>query len=191
MTNNFEAAKEQLAIARSLSPMKQQIMFEQALTELQLENTDEALEIFKEAYELAPGYVDARIMYASAAYYANQPQLVDELVNTDELRNSFARNDFAIQAAYQAKDYERLIEMFGVRIAGAPNDAQLRVNLAVAYYESGNIEEAVAVLERAAEDIPAFKTQADSFITDLREGRAPGQPRVTSETVEIIEGETE
>lgn len=185
MTNNLEPAKEQLAIARSLSPNKQQIIFEQALTDLQLGNTDEALEFFKVAYELDTSYNDARTLYGAGAIYANDDELFNSIINTKEKMAHFAQNDIAVQAAYQGQRFDLLREIFEIQIENAPQDPQLRVGLAVTYYESGEVENAINALEKAGDDIPGFKEQADSFIEDLRAGRAPGQPEVTSETVQI------
>jgi len=176
-TNNFEPAAENLAIARSFSPNKQQIIFEQGLVEIQRQDFDAALGFFKEAYELAPEYAQARILYASAALFAGQLELAHELVDSDFMRQ-FSRSDFAIQAAYTAGDYDLLKEMYQIRIDENSNDPQLRTSLAVMYQESGDTDTAIQILEKAGEDIPSFKEQADGFIESLRIGKTPGQAEV-------------
>lgn len=175
MTNNYEVALEQFETARSLSPNKPAIIYEQAFTQLQMGNEDEAREFFREAYELDTDNRDARVYYAAAALNAGQPEIVDELINTDQLLESFAQSDFAVQMAYRNQSYDLLKRMFQARIYENPDNAQYRVNLAVAHYESGDTATAIEILEQAAEDLPAFADQAQGFIDDLRAGRAPGE----------------
>jgi O-antigen ligase/tetratricopeptide (TPR) repeat protein len=177
MTGNIDKAIEQLEIARALSPEKQQIIFEQGLVYLQKQEYQTAYDYFKEAYDLAPAFGQARIFFAIAAIYNGQSEQVDELINTESLKRKFAQNDLAVQATYQTKQYDLLEGIFLLRIEANPNDPQLRVNLAVVYNESGDTERAVGILEQAGEDIPSFKLQAEQFAADLVAGRVPGQPQ--------------
>lgn len=180
MTQKFDQAIEHLAIARSLSPDKQQIIFEQGLAALQTNDTESALNFFREAFELDQSFTQARVFYAAAALFAGQSEIVNEIIETDRHKSFFAHNDLALQAAYQGKHYDVLLDMFETRIQEAPTDPQLRVNLAVIYNESGDVESAIRVLEEAGESIPSFKAQSEGFISDLRAGRQPGQkPEVT------------
>ncbi len=167
MTGKLDLATEQLAIARSLSPRKQLIIIEQGIVQLQKEDFEKAMEFFKEAYELGPQFNDLRTYYAVGAVYNNKPELLDELLVTEDQKVYFALNDLAVQAVYRAKLYPRLIDMFKIQIEHKQTDSQLRANLAYVLHESGNTEEAISVLTKASEDIPAFKPQADQFISSL------------------------
>lgn len=175
VNNQLDLAEEQLEIARALSPNKQQIIFEQGMTQLQKQEYEKATAFFKEAYDLAPSYTTAAVYYATAALYAGDMEQVNELLSDDAVRQNFALNDLSIQAAYATKQFEMLKEMFEVRIERNPLDPQMRTNLAVVYDESGDTEGAIRILEEAGEAIPSFKAQADSFIEDLRAGRRPGE----------------
>lgn len=169
-TGNLKQAEEQLNIARKLSPKKQQILFEFGLMKLQQGNHKEALEVLKEAYELDTNFVTARIYYVAAGFYAGQPELADQLLNTESLRNDFISNDVAVQAVYAAKEFGLLQEMFESRVEKNPTDPQLRVNLAVSYAESGDVQKGVEILEQAIVDIPSFKEQGEGFIANLKQG---------------------
>jgi tetratricopeptide (TPR) repeat protein len=163
----LDKAVEQLKRARELSPRKQQIIFEQGLTELQKQKHQSAFEFFKEAYELAPAYVEAAVFYAIGGIATGQSNLVDELIVTDEAKNSFYTNDLVIQVTYAQKQYALLKDIFNYRIEKSPTDSQLRTNLAYILNESGDVEGAVAILKKAGEDIPEFKEQADMFMTQI------------------------
>jgi len=167
-TGELEKAKEQLDIARSLSPQKQVIMFEQAFNEIALGNTDTALELFKTAYDLGPNLKDVRNNYAIGAVFAKDYELLDEILETEEQKRLFALNQNALNAMYRAGEYERLGDMFRINIEEKPNDVQLRTSLAFILNETGDVEGAIEVLRQAGEDIPSFKTQADQFITELQ-----------------------
>jgi len=190
-TGNLEAATEQLKVARSLSPDKQAIIFEQGLNELQKNNPEKALEYFTEAYELDTEFPEARVFYAIGALYNDQPELANELIDSDRVMQNFSNNDIAVQAAYSAKEYDLLTRMFTDRIERKPNAQENWVSLAVVQHESGDTEAAIETLTEASEQIPNFSEQAEQFIADLRAGRMPGQPaeeptvEVGSESVEV------
>jgi tetratricopeptide (TPR) repeat protein len=191
MAKDTDKAAEQLRIARELSPQKQQIIFEQGLVELQREAYDDALSLFKEAYELDTAYDDAAVFYALSAVYAGKPEVVDEVIKTEGRKVAFAQNDMAVQAVYQKKQYDLLIEMFETRIKLDPQNTQFRVNLAFVLNESGDTGAAVQSLSKAAEDIPSFKTQSEQFIAQLLAGKVPSttksEVRVGNEKVKSVE----
>jgi O-antigen ligase/tetratricopeptide (TPR) repeat protein len=168
-TNNFDQAIEQIEIARSLSPRKQLIIFEQGMAHIQKGEYQKALDILKEPYDLGPQFQDSRILYATAAVYNNRLDLLDELIQTDADKRAFAENQLAVQAVYGAKLYTRLIDMFTLQVETKPDDSQLRTNLAFVLNETGDIDGAIAVLKKAGEDIPVFKEQADGFIASLEQ----------------------
>ena len=162
-----EKAREQLAIARALSPRKQVIIFEQAYTELQSGQYEKAVAFFKEAYDLGPQFMDSRINYAVGALYAGQLGLVDELIATEEQKRAFAQSQMAVQAVYQAKMYPRLVEMLTIQMETKPGDKQVRTSLAYVLNEMGDTKGAIAVLEQAAKDIPEFAPEAQQFIASI------------------------
>lgn len=166
MTNKPERALEELATARELSPLKQQIIYEQGFANLIKQDYDAAFGLFKEAYELAPENGEARVFYAAGALYAGKPEIVAEVI-TDADRAAFVQSDFVVQAAYTGKQYGILVDIFKERIAANPTEPQLRTNLAYILNESGDLSGAVEVLKKAGEDIPSFKAQADEFMTSL------------------------
>jgi len=163
----LEKAEVQLARARELSPKKQQIIFEQGLTQLQKQNYESGHTFFKEAYELDTSYIDARVFYALGGVTTGRYGVVDEVIVTEDQKRAFYTNDLVLQMIYNVKQYPLMIAIFEYRITENPQDQQLRANLAFVLNESGDTEGAIAVLKKASEDIPEFKTQADQFISDI------------------------
>lgn len=163
----LEKAVKQLERARELSPRKQQIIFEQGLTYLQMQDFERSFGYFKEAYELDTTYVEAAVFYAMSAVAAGKPEIANEIISTEDRKNSFYTNDLVTQVVYTAKQYAMVIDIFEYRIAKNPQDSQLRTNLAYILNESGDTARAVEVLKKAGEDIPAFKEQADQFMTEI------------------------
>ncbi len=172
LTGKLDMAQEELKKALILSPKKQQIMFETGLSRLQGGDKVKALEVFKKAYELAPGYTSARMYYAGAALYVGDQALFDELI-VDEYKDSFYTNDFIFRAAYETKNYALVKNILERRVADAPSDVQLRGSLATVYYESGDTEGSIKVLEQAAKDFPDYKKQIEDHIVEVRAGRVP------------------
>ena len=188
MTGKVDLAIEHLATARALSPRKQLIIFEQGLAQLQKQDYAAATAFFKEAYDLDQELTEPRVLYAMSAIYSGQLGLVDELIQTEDQKNAFAMNDFAIQATYKAKMYPLLIEMFERQITQKPADPQSRTNLAFILSESGDSATAIEVLTKAGEDIPTFKKQADDFIASIVAKNATtvnGGAKTVSKTVNV------
>jgi tetratricopeptide (TPR) repeat protein len=171
-TNQIDKAREQLAIARALSPRKQVIIFEQGYVELQAGQYDAAVQLFKEAYDLGTQFSDVRINYAVSALYAGKLGLLDELIQTDEDKRAFALSDLAVRAVYQAKMYPKLIEMLTIQSNENPQDTQIRTSLAFVLNESGDSDGAIAALTKAGEDIPTFEKEAQRFIATIMAEKA-------------------
>lgn len=172
LTGKLEEARQELQKALLLSPKKQQIMFETGLASLQGGETDKALEIFKEAHELAPEFVSGRMYYAGAALYAKNDTLFNELIG-ETYKDAYYANDFIYRAAYEAKRYDLVKQILERRVLDAPSDVQLRGSLATVYYESGDTSGSIKILEQAAKDFPDFKEQIDAHIVELEAGRVP------------------
>jgi len=170
----YPQAREQAAIARTFSPKKQTIIIEQGLIELQLGDTAKATEFFKEAFELDERNTNARIFYASLLANAGDVEGMRELIS-EEYFPRFAQNDFALTMVDQSGNKELLLEMFKERVSANPDVAQNHASLAYIYYQMDQIKEAIAVLEGAAEKIPAFEPTAQCIIGNLEKGTAPDE----------------
>ncbi len=167
-TGDTKKAIEHLETARALSPKKQIIIFEQGFAYLQNQEPQKAMDVFKEAYDLGPQFMESRVMYAMAATYAGNMAVVDELIQTEEQKKAFANSDYALQAMYQVQQYQRLKEMLEIRVVMKPTVSQERASLA--YVLNDLLKDtagAIEVLKKAAEDIPEFKAEAEQYMQSI------------------------
>jgi O-antigen ligase/cytochrome c-type biogenesis protein CcmH/NrfG len=158
--------------AAELSPNKQTLLFELGLNYFNTDHKTEAQNVFKRAYELEPSYQDARMFYAMAAI-ANKDQKLGEsllvpIFGTDEV------NDERIIKAYlQAKNYQKLINIFKKVSAENPSNVDSRVSLAVSYLNAGFRSQAIAELQEIVKINPSYKAEVDRLIGEIRAGRNP------------------
>lgn len=168
----YEQAAPVLERAHKLSPDKQSILFEMASNAFGRGDTKAALGFFKEAFELAPEFSEARVMYAAVAIRTNNDALAEELLKP--LIASGKAADVRIAAAYVAgKKYDKVISLWEAHIKAMPQDIQAYFTLAAAYYAGGNWEEAIAKLKKAAEIDPSVREQVEGMIKEIRSGSTP------------------
>ena len=165
----YDAAVPVLEQAHALSPTKQTILFEVAANAFARGDNDRGLELYKQAFELAPAYADARILYAAAAIQMGRDALADELIlpiiATDRVL------DARITSSYISRNrYDKLISILEAHIEARPEHTQARFTLAAAYHRMGNSAKAIAELQEAAEINPAVKADADALIQEIRAG---------------------
>ncbi len=87
---SVEDARKHLLLARDLMPEKQVIHFSLGQLAFQENKSAEALEHLKTAYELAPDYNEAKIIYLIGAIYAKDYSIVDELLSSIDPESLFA-----------------------------------------------------------------------------------------------------
>ena len=168
---DHENALRHLEAARALSPQKQALFFEEAIILIQIGETERAEELLKEAYELDTSFTTAAALYAAAATYNDNMDIVDQLLSDEGVREAYNRNNVALQALYATKQADRVIEVLEVRLEQDPDNLQLRVSLAAAEYENGNSRRAIEIIENSMEQFPAFRTQGTSLVEGIRAGR--------------------
>lgn len=172
MIGALPQANEQAALAVSFSPRKPALAIEQAVVALQENNQEEALELLKKAFELEEKNTTARILYAAVLMRTGNPDQAKELIG-EEYIAEFSLNDYALSATEASGDFPFLAKLFDARIVAQPANPQHRASLAFVYYKLKDIESSVAVLTKAAVDIPDFASSAQCYIANLEEGNAP------------------
>ncbi len=165
-------AKTSFDKAHELSPKKQTIIFEMAQSALARGDTNGALANLKLAYEIFPENVDARIYYAAILIRASQDSLADQVLAPIVATGEAA--DQRIGQAYASRSqYGKIAEIWAARVAARPDDSQAFFTLAAAYYASGNSAKAIEVLKDVATKNPGTASQAESYITQIKNGTAP------------------
>lgn len=164
-------AKLELEKALALSPHKQSIMFELGILATQTGDAQAAVKWFKQAYDEAPQFDEARSFYVATLIRVGDRSTADQLL-IERYGTRTPDNDYVLQAYLDVKDFESVIAIAKARVEAAPTDAQKVVQLAAAYYQAGMKADAIAGLRKAAEinTDPAFKAQVDSYIQGIESG---------------------
>ena len=169
----FEKAKEQMAIARTLSPRKQSIIEQQGFIELSLNHKPEAMAFFKEAFDLDTRNLEAREFYAGSLFYNAKPEEAVALMDSEAATQRFAKSDFLLAAAHESGQTDFLIDIFKVRVVTAPENPQNWATLAFLYTEKGDKAGALQALEEGKVAAPAFARTATCIADNIKNGREP------------------
>lgn len=160
----YEEGFAELEKAKELSPNKQSIYFAMGLSFINQKKYQEALDLFKTAYELEPKYDKAREFYALSALYARQDNLADELLEGE------IPADVNFLSIYKnTGQFDKMILVAEKLAKQNSNDPQSFITLAAAYYEVGRNSDAITQLEKAIELDPNFKEQGEGFIKAIKE----------------------
>lgn len=168
----YEESVETLGRALELSPQKQSTMFELVTAHVNAERYDEALQVAREAFDAAPQFKKARLVYASAAIYAGENETAKTVLE-EEYGTDLVPEERIIRAYAVTDQFDKIIEIRRAQIAEDPNNVALYIRLAAAYLEEGRAAEAIAALEDAMEVDPNFRQQGQQYIDDIRAGRLP------------------
>lgn len=166
-------AREQAALAVSFSPNKPSLLAEQAIVELQANQPAAAEEFLQKAFELEERNTQVRVLYAAVLMQVGKAAQAQELIGED-YKETFAMNDYALSSTEAAGELSYLAELFEIRVANQPANAQHRASLAFIYYQLEQVDAAIAVLEQASQDLPAFSERAQCYVTNLKAGNEPG-----------------
>jgi len=155
--------------AQQLIPGKQQVYFELGQIAIQQKDTTGALAYFKQAYDMAPEYQEAQIIYLIGAIYANNSAIAGQIAAV--IPASVLSSDTRISdALYATGNYNELISILKNRLSTNPNDPQNYAALAAAYVKAGDKADAILVLENLESTLPQYKTQAEQYITQVKSG---------------------
>ncbi len=171
----YDDALAHLTKAQAESPQKQQILFQIGATYIQKGDYTKAIDVLKKAYDLAPGYETARVLYAGALFYAGKNAEADALLN-EGFKTVLYDNDQLLQIYGNTKQYSRVIGIWQARVEKSPKDANIELGLASAYFASGDTANTIATLKKVAELSPSMAAEAQSLITQIQNGTLkPGQ----------------
>ncbi len=165
----FGRVQEALAHAQkalSLSPGKQQVLFQLGLTYLNSGDVEKALGAFKQAYDSAPANTQALVYYAMGQYYAGNQAAGDALV-VERFGSTIVDEDQLLQVYGNLKMYDRVIAIWKLRVEKNPKDFDTNLNLASAYYASGNKAATIAQLKAMQQLDPNKAGQLQTLIDQI------------------------
>lgn len=114
-TGNHEEALKYLRKARELIPGKQQVYFETGSAYINAGNIPAGLAEFKSAYDLAPEYMEAKIIYLIGAIYADDRVLEQRLLS-EIPPQTVATDDRILGTYYNAERYNEAVRLLEKRI---------------------------------------------------------------------------
>lgn len=178
----YENAVDVLKRAVELSPTKQQIQIELARSYSGLENYDKAVEITENAYNLYPEYHEIKRGIVIAYLHGGKIEEAESALNSllavgkegglaRAIDTGLLRTVVSLGTEKMVGDLvEKMVEVF-------PNRPQILVSGSAAYFEIGEKEKSIELLERAIQLEPGFEAEASQIIQEIKEGKDPGQLR--------------
>lgn len=170
---NNERAAMALESALAASPRKQTMMFALADVYRRMNRMSEALELYKQAFELAPRFVEPRLRYAQMLLSLDRVSEANELLR--EVSDDMLADKRYVNLLLAINRYDIVVTIFENEHRINPGHIPTRISLAAAYVEVGRNNDAIALLETISRDVPQSKSQIDFFISEIRAGRNPVQ----------------
>lgn len=169
-----DRALDQYLKALELSPKRQSIWLTIGAIYLDLERFDDAVQFFKNAYELEPRFNSTRIWYAISLVYTNQKESALNIL-VDVPVDLLVADDRLINAYIAMGNHAELIPLYEARVKASPNDPQANISLAVALVKSGNFSESAQVLEVFVDNNIEYTNDLQFYIDEIRAGRDPSR----------------
>jgi tetratricopeptide (TPR) repeat protein len=167
----YPAAAQVLQHAHDLSPQKQSILYELALNAEARGDMQGALAYFKQAFDVDPQDLDARIYYAATAIQLKQDALADQLLAP--IIPSGQAADKRIAAVLVAQgEYAKMATIWQAYVAANPTDTQGYFTLAATYYAEGDKADAVSTMKAAEAMDPQATAQIEGIIQQIESGTA-------------------
>lgn len=165
---DYAGARTTLDRALALSPEKQGILIERALTDYSDGKFDEALVQIEKVYQGAPDFPNVATLYAGTAIAAGETDLADTILQ--ETFGTTEPNDLTILQSYiRVKQFTRALAIAERRLDADPSVDNYKL-LAGTYLEAGRRADAIAALRRAAIAIPSFAAEAEQHIQSIQNG---------------------
>jgi O-antigen ligase/tetratricopeptide (TPR) repeat protein len=160
-----EASKES-AFARTLSPTKQSIIFEQGVEALQSSDYKSATAYFQQAYDLDTHFDDAAAYLAAGHIFEGKVNLGKSVLQ-DHFGTTTVNQNILIVAYYQTHDWADLIATLQLKLS-QQNDASTGFQVAAAYAAAGNIPAALAQVQATVAAHPDSAAQGQALTKQLK-----------------------
>ncbi len=155
-----------------LSPTKQPIYLELAQVRLMLGDTKGAVTALKTAWDLDRSYQEAGINLWTIAIVGKYPEIVEEVRSVIPLETVGGQHLFRMGAAYQqVGDFKNMLVIYDEYVRDDPTNAQVRATYAAIYFQLGRYDDAITQAREAARLDPAFASDAEMFIREIKKRR--------------------
>lgn len=163
----YDEAIKYLERAMIESPRKQSIYAELGSSYLGKGNLPKMFQLMKEAYELAPESRESQIIYAIAAIYTKNTEVLKQLSSKIDEATILSDNRF-LQTYAAMGDYNTVITILTTRIQKDPTNQQYKLSLASAYMTIGQKQKAIDIINGIIKDDPTFKEQGEGYIKQIQ-----------------------
>ncbi|TAK57629.1 tetratricopeptide repeat protein, partial [Patescibacteria group bacterium] len=163
-------AEKYIEKASVLSPNKQSILLQLGENKLNLGKLDEALPIFKKAYELVPAHDEARNIYISVLVYAKQEKEAEQIL-METYGTTVIADGRLLQAYVNIGNFKKALPIAMLLIEKEPQNIKHHFALAVILYKLGQTTKAIAELNTIVKIDPNTKDQIDGYIKSMQAGK--------------------
>lgn len=154
--------------ALELSPKKQTMMFEVAMSLIQMKKIDEGIAVAEKAYLMAPTYEEAKTLYAASLIYGNR------LADAEKLYNGVLPLSPRIVASLEdVKKYVYLINRYKKVVKENPTDLQAHLFLAAQYFNLGDNASSIAEVREISKINPQYKAEVEQLVEQIKLGKFP------------------
>jgi tetratricopeptide (TPR) repeat protein len=169
-TSRPDEALPYLETAKKLIPGKQEVDFELAQAYLSKNDPETALTYFKDAYDAAPDYEEAAVLYLVGGIFDHNTEVENE-ASLHISTTTLITDDRIASALYTNGQYTDLVNLLKQRLAANPNNSQTYTMLALALAKSGDTNDAVNVLKTLEASDPTDKDQIEAYIAQVKSGK--------------------
>ncbi len=156
--------------ATKLSPNKQSILFQLGNFHIAYKEYEQAVEVFKKAYDLEHAHEDAAKYYAISLLYVGRDAEAEKFL-TERFGTSDATSDMILQVYASVGKWDRVIAFLKARILLQPNNVTLVQYLVSAYLQSGNKTAAIGAIRDMVKANPGLKDAGDQAIKAIEAGK--------------------
>jgi len=174
-----EPALNTIKQAVELSPTKQSFLFSEAELLLSLNRKDEAVAVFKKAYDLDKTNIDGLKYYVYSLIEDSKMSDVDAVLDDHvKIDPSFDKNTIwsdsvVLQSLMDVKNYSKALEIAKQRVVKNPKDVQAEISLSAIYLKSGDRYSAIEELKKIKAIEPGYSADVDKYIKDIQDGKDP------------------
>lgn len=165
----YQKALEFLDKSQILTPKKQAVYITRASIYIKQKEYQKAFGQAKIAFDLEPKYNLARKVYAITALYTKRDGLAKDLL-VEGFGTELVDDDNLIKAYYDTGNFDKVLDIWKLRVEKSPNDPQKRLSLSAAYYSAGFVDKAISIIRELQSAVPNFKAQGDLYVRQMLRG---------------------
>ncbi len=164
-------SEKYLEDAYKLSPNKQSIIIQLGENKMNLGKIDEAVTLFKKAYELETTQEQARNIYISVLVYAKQEKEAERIL-MESYGTTVIPDERLLQAYINTNNFKKALPIVELLIEKEPRNVKHHFALGIILYKLGQTTKAIAELDLIVKMEPSTKGQIDEYIKLMKAGKS-------------------